>query len=343
MLQHASLLLLIFHPRQAAGGDEDDDGKGTGAEQEKESSGCAYFSGWPFQDGEEYETSDSDDFDDDDSEEDGEDGAAAAVAAAEAAGGLEQLAERRRAMPPLDYVAKEPGGDDGKCNVVLCPCIEERCRVRKLLCLLHTIAGDDSACMLANACWDTTRPEAVPAVQAKAADSSIVDDAVAVQLPVTCVHALLMHGVSPDHCGREGQTALDAAIQCKNVAAAAALCTHGADVSAYASQHMLDALALAADPKDKRIAKLQELLKQHSATGRGSACEAAQMKCRSAWLRAAARICCMHNAQTPHIQRNRDASQAPDAALALPIVQSVQALAPKLAADYTKVRAPFCR
>jgi hypothetical protein len=185
MLQHASLLLLIFHPRQAAGGDEDDDGKGAGAGQEKESSGCAYFSGWPFQDGEEYETSDSDDFDDDESEEDGEEGAAAGVAAAEAAGGLEQLAERRRAMPPLDYVAKEPGGDDGKCNVVLCPCIEERCRVRKLLCLLHTIAGDDSACMLANACWDTTRPEAVPAVQAKAADSSIVDDAVAVQLPVT--------------------------------------------------------------------------------------------------------------------------------------------------------------
>jgi hypothetical protein len=91
-------------------------------------------------------------------------------------------------------------------------------------------------------------------------------------------------------------------------------------------------VALAADSKDSRIPKIQEILKQHSATGKGSAFEAAQAKSRAAWLRLAARICWVHHAQTPPVQRNRDAANAPDAALAMPAIQSVSGQSLKPAA-----------
>ncbi len=51
-------------------------------------------------------------------------------------------------------------------------------------------------------------------------------------------------------------------VQCKNVAALSALCSYGADAQAWADKQQLDALALAADAKDKRVGKMQELLKQ---------------------------------------------------------------------------------
>ena len=256
-------------------------------------------------------------------------------------------------MPPMDKTPREAGGDEGKSSVALCVCIEEHMRVRKLLTLLHTIAQDESCSMLpnasvlANACWDTTSPEAIPAAaQANAADHDITDDAATAQLPVNCVCALLMHGASPDHCGADGQTALEAAITCKNVAAVAALCSHGADASAYASQEALNGLSFAADAKDKRISSIQEILKQHSATGKGSASEAAQLKSRSMWLRLAARICWVHNAQASQvqkIQRRREPSRAPDAALVMPVVQSFLGLPFKSAADMPRVSVPpFC-
>ena len=186
-----------------------------------------------------YETSESDEISDDDAEVD--------VDASDEAGAshgqdlqsvLEELAERRRAMPPMDHLAKETADvGESVCSVALCPCVEERLRVRKLLCLLHTITDGDCGCILANACWDTTSAESIPASsQATAGGRAVTDDAVEVQLPAHCVHAILMHGASPDHSGRDGQCALDAAILCKNVIAVGALCAHGADASAYASQ-----------------------------------------------------------------------------------------------------------
>jgi hypothetical protein len=238
----------------------------------------------------------------------------------------------------MDYLAKEPGGEEGKCNVSLCPCIEQHMRVRKLLSLLHTIPSKDCKSVLANACWDTTTADAITAAsQDVTGDRAIVDDAATVQLPVSCVHALLMHGASPDHSGRDGQTALEAAIVCKNVAAAAALCTYAADASAYASQEMLDGITLVADSKDTRVAKLQELLKKHSPTGKGSISEAAQITSRSAWLRLAARICWVYNVQSPPIQRSREASQAPDAAAAISIVQCSRDVSLKPAVDLSRV------
>jgi hypothetical protein len=214
-------------------------------------------------------------------------------------------------------------------------------RVRKLLTLVHTIAREESSCLLANACWDTAIPEAIPPLARGAiGDGAVADDAATLQLPVHCVHALLMHGASPDHRGRDGQSALEAGVQCRNVAAVAALCVHGADASAYSSPEALSSLALAADSKDSRIPKIQDILKQHSATGKGSAFEAAQAKSRAAWLRLAARICWVHHAQTPPVQRNRDAANAPDAALAMPAIQSLSGQSLKPAADLSRVRSP---
>jgi hypothetical protein len=306
---------------------------------------AVHFSGWPFEDEEEYETSESDGISDEDAE-------LEAVALDDASAGhgqessdvhslLEQLAERRRAMPPMEHSAKETGGVGDECSVALCPCVEQQLRVRKLLCLLHTITDEDCSCILANACWDTTSPEVIPASsQATAAAGAVTDDAVAVQLPAHCAHALLMHGASADHAGRDGQCALDAAVMCKNVAVVGALCAYGADASAYANQETLSSLALAADSKDKRISKIQEMLKKQSVTGKGSAFEAAQSNSRSAWLRLAARICWAHNPQAPPVQRNRDASQAPDAALTMPMIRSFSARSAKPAADLSRVPPP---
>ena len=287
-----------------------------------------------------YETSESDEISDEEAELDG-------TASEEVSAGhgqdvqsvLEQLAERRRAMPPMEQAAKETGDVGEECSVALCPCVEQRLRVRKLLCLLHTITDEDCSCILANASWDTTGPEVIPASsQAAAGAGAVTDDAAAVQLPVHCAHALLMHGASADHAGRDGQCALDAAILCKNAVAVGALCAYGADASAYANQETLRGLALAADSKDKRIGEIQEMLKKHSATGKGSAFEAAQSNSRSAWLRLAARICWVHNPQALPVQRNRDASQAPDAALTMPMIRSLSAQSAKPAADLSRVR-----
>jgi hypothetical protein len=292
-----------------------------------------HLTGWPFEDDEDYETSDSDEFSEDDDGE--EDVSAPAKDVRSADEQLEELEERRRAMPPLEYVAES---NTGKCNVALCSCTEEHCRVRQLLCLLHTIVHEVDSCILANACWDATAPEAIPsASQTQAGDTALMDDAHALQLPADCVNALLMHGASPDHCGKDGQTALEAAVQCKNVAAVAALCAYGTDASQYASQEALNGLAFAADTKDKRVGALQVLLKQHSSTGKGSAFEAAQKSSRSAWRRLGVRICWVHNPQVPSIPRNREVAQTPEAALAMPIVQSSQAAFLKPAADFSRV------
>ncbi len=314
--------------------DDDDEARAAAADGAADKA-AAPFTGWPFQDDEDYETSDSDEFSGSD-EEAGEDEAEGVQEEL-----AEELAERRRAMPPMDNMGREPGGDEGKCSVALCACLEDHMRVRKLLSLVHTIAREESSCLLANACWDTAIPEAIPpAARAALGDGAVADDAATLQLPVHCVHALLMHGASPDHCGRDGQSALEAGVQCKNVAAVAALCVHGADASAYSSQEALNSLAFAADSKDSRIPKIQDILKQHSATGKGSAFEAAQAKSHTAWLRLAARICWVHHPQTPPVQRNRDAANAPDAALAMPAVQSLSAQPLKPAADLTRVRSP---
>jgi hypothetical protein len=328
---------------QEAGDDDDEGAAAVAAADGAADQVVAHFTGWPFQDEEDYETSDSDEFSDGD--EDAGVEAADATGAAGAGGYesiVEALSERRRAMPPMDKMGKEAGGDEGKCNVVLCACLEGHTRVRQLLALVHAITQADDGCMLANACWDVAVPEAIPPQSlALPSDGAVTDDAAVAQLPVHCVHALLMHGASPDHCGRDGQTALEASVMCKNVAATAALCAFGADASVFASQEQLNGVALAADSKDSRASKIQELLKQQSATGKGSAVEAAKAKSRSAWLRLAARICWVHNPQAAPVQRNRDASEAPDAALAMPVVQSYLAQELKPPADLNRVSALF--
>lgn len=92
-----------------------------GSQRAVEGQAAAFFTGWPFQDDEDYETSDSDEFSE---EEDEAEGGGSDAAGAEVEKILEALSERRRAMPPMDKMVQEEGGDGGRCSVVLCACLE---------------------------------------------------------------------------------------------------------------------------------------------------------------------------------------------------------------------------